>query len=175
MTTHRSLVALAVLAAALATNACAKKLVKKAPGEGRTGTTRPPEPSIRGAEFIRVPELKTVRFEHDRYHLGEQARATLKRNADAIRGNAGWQVLVEGHCDDNGTFEYNLALGQKRAKTVRDYYLMLGIKGDRIATISFGEEKRACSESTESCRARNRRAETKINAAVAASAAGPKP
>jgi len=70
------------------------------------------------------------------------------------------KVQVAGHCDQRGTVEYNLALGQRRSKAVRDYYRSLGVAGHRVATISYGEEKLLCQEEDEACWGRNRRGET---------------
>ena len=111
--------------------------------------------------------LKAIGFDLDRYDLRKEARDILGRNAEVLRKNPGWRVLIEGHCDERGTTGYNLALGQKRAQAVREYYLLLGFSGDRIATISYGEEKPACLESTEDCWADNRRAENKAGSGSA--------
>ena len=81
-------------------------------------------------------------------------------------------MLVEGHCDERGTIPYNLALGQKRAKAVRDYYLALGIPGGRIATLSLGKEMPECTEATKACWQRNRRALSKVKAALAGKPGG---
>ena len=125
------------------------------------------EPRIQGSLYVETSELSAIRFDYDRDMLTGEARAALKRNAAAIKENRSWEVLVEGHCDERGTIPYNLALGQKRAKAVRDYYLALGIPGGRIATLSLGKEKPACSESSEACWQRNRRALSKGKAALA--------
>jgi peptidoglycan-associated lipoprotein len=78
--------------------------------------------------------------------------------------------MVAGHCDERGTTAYNLALGQKRAKEVRDYYVSLGVDGGRLATISYGKEAPLCLESNEACWTRNRRAESRARAKTAAAA-----
>ena len=120
------------------------------------------EGDIRGAEFLSQATVKTVNFDYARYELSEESRATLQANAALIKARKDWAVLVEGHCDDRGTVEYNLALGQKRAKSVRDYYVRLGVPESVMGTISYGEEKPSCTEQTDPCRLQNRRAETKI-------------
>lgn len=120
------------------------------------------EGDIRGGEFLPQANVKTVIFDYDRYELSEQARQTLQANAALIKARKDWTVLVEGHCDDRGTVEYNLALGQKRAKAVRDYYVRLGVAESAIGTISYGEEKPLCTEATEACWLSNRRAETLV-------------
>jgi peptidoglycan-associated lipoprotein len=153
------------LAAAIATtSACSKKAVKKPVSDARTQEApgRLPEPDIRGVRYEAAPSLGTVRFGFDRHHLENEALETLKANRAAIEKNPQWEVLIEGHCDGRGTVEYNLALGQKRAQAVRDYYLLLGVPGDRVATISYGEERPACT--AQSCWAANRRAEHRVRA-----------
>lgn len=123
------------------------------------------EGDIRGTEFTSREGIKTITFDFDRYQLSEQSRDTLKANAELIKARKGWNVVVEGHCDNRGTVEYNLALGQKRAKEVRDYYVMLGVPENVVGTISYGEESPACPEETEECWKVNRRAETKVRLA----------
>jgi len=124
------------------------------------------EPSIRGEEeFYSVPELKTVYFEFDRYNLTEEAKSILQKNAEFLLANPQYEILVEGHCCECGSNEYNLALGQKRASTIKDYYISLGVPADRIATISYGEEKpinkNAGPPDSPLCKP-NRRGETKV-------------
>jgi peptidoglycan-associated lipoprotein len=102
--------------------------------------------------------LKDVFFEFDRYDLRADARDILKVNADWLRKNPSARVEIEGHCDDRGTNEYNLALGAKRSQTVKDYLVTLGITSDRLSTISYGEEIPVCKEQIEECRSKNRRA-----------------
>lgn len=125
------------------------------------------EPDIRGSLYAETPELSEVRFGYDRDELTAQARSVLKKNAAEIKSNRSWEVLVEGHCDARGTIPYNLALGQRRAKAVRDYYISLGVPGGRVATLSLGKERLACEEQLESCWEKNRRALSKIKAVVA--------
>jgi peptidoglycan-associated lipoprotein len=101
--------------------------------------------------------LKDVLFEFDRHDLTAEARDTLRSNAEWLKRNASTRIEVEGHCDERGTSEYNLALAAKRAQATRDYLITLGITPDRISTISYGEEIPACIESSESCWRQNRR------------------
>lgn len=108
-----------------------------------------------------VISLDTVNFDFDKYELSEDAKNTLSKNAKTIIENK-YTVTVEGHCDERGTNQYNLSLGQKRANVVKEYYIRLGVLEKNIATISYGEEKPLCFESTENCWAKNRRAETKV-------------
>lgn len=109
----------------------------------------------------KIPEggpLQDVRFAYDSFDLSSEAREALQANASWLQSNAQAKVEVEGHCDDRGTAEYNLALGAKRAKTARDYLVTLGIADERLSTISYGEELPLCREADESCWQQNRRA-----------------
>jgi peptidoglycan-associated lipoprotein len=101
--------------------------------------------------------FKDIYFDYDKYDVREDAKQTLKAVADHLRKNTSQKVLVEGHCDDRGTSEYNLGLGDKRAKSAKDFLVSLGVPSSRIDTISYGKEKAVCSEHTEDCWARNRR------------------
>lgn len=98
-----------------------------------------------------------VYFELDQSDLRQDARDRLSQNAEWMRANPGYRFSIEGHCDERGTNEYNLALGERRANTARDYLQSLGVTSS-MATISYGEERPVCTESTESCWQRNRRA-----------------
>ena len=102
--------------------------------------------------------LKDVFFEFDRYDLNSDGRATLRANADWLKSNSSARVEIEGHCDERGTNEYNLALGAKRAQAAREFLSTLGIGADRLSTISYGEEIPVCKEMNESCWKQNRRA-----------------
>lgn len=120
------------------------------------------EGDIRGTEFVSQETLKPVYFDFDLYGLSDGIRTTLQKNAETLKAHKEWVVLVEGNCDSRGTVEYNLALGQKRAKEVRDYYTRLGVPESSIGTISFGKEKPICEEEVEDCWAKNRKADTKV-------------
>jgi peptidoglycan-associated lipoprotein len=102
--------------------------------------------------------LKDVYFEYDRYDLSSDARSVLRANADWLKSNPNARVEIEGHCDDRGTNEYNLALGAKRAQSAREYLATLGVAAQRLSTISYGEEIPVCKEQDESCWRQNRRA-----------------
>lgn len=102
--------------------------------------------------------LKDVMYDFDRYDLSSDARTTLRANADWLRSNPSVRVEIEGHCDERGTNEYNLALGAKRAQAAREFLTSLGIAADRLSTISYGEEIPVCKEHTEDCWKQNRRA-----------------
>jgi peptidoglycan-associated lipoprotein len=101
--------------------------------------------------------LKEIYFDFDQYNLSSDARATLKKSGDWLRSNPSVRVEVEGHCDERGTSEYNLALGAKRAQAAKDYLVSLGVAPGRVSTISYGEEIPVCREHDESCWSKNRR------------------
>ena len=101
--------------------------------------------------------LKDVPFGYDSYELNAAGRDVLAANAAWLNENPGTRTEIEGHSDDRGTIEYNLALGARRAKAAKDYLVSLGIAPERLSTISYGEELPLCREPNESCYARNRR------------------
>ncbi len=101
--------------------------------------------------------LHDVFFGYDSFELSEEARQTLQANATWLQNNAGVRVEIEGHCDDRGTVEYNLALGTKRARAALDYLMTLGVPAERLSVISYGEELPQCMDANESCWQRNRR------------------
>lgn len=101
--------------------------------------------------------LKDIYFDYDRYDLRPDARAALKANADWLKANPAPRLEIEGHCDERGTTEYNLALGAKRAQAVKDYLATLGIAAGRLSTISYGKEVPVCREQNEGCWQENRR------------------
>jgi peptidoglycan-associated lipoprotein len=102
--------------------------------------------------------LKDINFNFDSADLSQTARAILKDNADWLKGNPAVRVQIEGHCDERGAADYNMALGAKRAQAAMDYLTTLGVAGNRMSTISYGEEISVCKEHTEDCWAKNRRA-----------------
>lgn len=106
-----------------------------------------------------MPNLERVYFDYDQYALTPTAREILAVNAQALRQNSGMPVVIEGHCDERGTVEYNLALGDKRAKAVKDYLVWLGVDGSRLTTVSYGKERPLDPRHNEEAWARNRRAE----------------
>ena len=116
-------------------------------------------PELNEDWLFRPANLKTIYFDYDSYDLRPDALATLSENADAIKKVPDAIIQIEGHCDERGTQEYNLALGEKRALATRSHLMNLGVSGDRIITISYGEEDPEDPRSTEDAWAKNRRAE----------------
>ncbi|MBI4404414.1 MAG: peptidoglycan-associated lipoprotein Pal [Deltaproteobacteria bacterium] len=146
----------------VALSSCSKKDVKQdepliSPTEGKTdqGT------AVTGGEEVTSAssgELQTIYFEFDRYTIRPDAREALRANASWLKKNPTANVQMEGHCDERGTNEYNLALGEKRAASARDYLAKLGISRNRLSVISYGEERPADPGHDETAWAKNRRA-----------------
>lgn len=175
--------AAAMLAVVLTAGACAKKKVEPpvapAPPVATTPPTRPADPprpptppdeprptapteeelfSRDGlAELNAKKPLTDVYFGYDATDLSDEARAALQKNLQWLTRWPSTKVMVEGHADSRDTNEYNLALGSRRADSVRGYLVGLGLSADRITTVSKGEEQPFCAEETESCWQQNRR------------------
>jgi peptidoglycan-associated lipoprotein len=104
-----------------------------------------------------VGDDKAVYFGFDKADLDDASRNTLDKMADCLKAARGAQILVEGHCDQRGTTEYNIQLGDRRAEAVKKYLVNLGLQGSAVRTTSYGKEKPVCNEQNESCWAKNRR------------------
>jgi peptidoglycan-associated lipoprotein len=115
--------------------------------------------SLTGSESLGVsePDLKDVHFAFDRYDLNITAQTLLRENAQWLTANPGAQIIVEGHCDERGSNEYNLALGERRAEAVKNYLVSLGVAETRMRTISYGEEMPLDPAGNEAAWAKNRR------------------
>jgi peptidoglycan-associated lipoprotein len=126
------------------------------PGAGPGGATASAaRPAIQ--EFSANPNLRDINFDFDKYDIRPGDAKILDANATWLKGNSNL-LLIEGHCDERGTNEYNLALGERRAKATMNYLVSQGVQASRITIISYGEERPLCTEKTEACWARNRRA-----------------
>jgi peptidoglycan-associated lipoprotein len=113
-------------------------------------------------EIEKMGLLGDVYFDFDRADIRESERATLTKNADLLKKFDFLRVSVEGHCDERGTVEYNLALGERRARAAYDYLVSLGVPAARLKTVSYGKEVPVCTESTEACWQKNRRAKSTV-------------
>lgn len=102
--------------------------------------------------------FQDILFDYDKYDIRPDARPVLNAAASFLNKNKEINIVVEGHCDERGTNEYNLALGEKRSKAAKNYLVSLGVSPERMIVITFGEEKPVCSEQNESCWQNNRRA-----------------
>jgi peptidoglycan-associated lipoprotein len=126
----------------------------------------PPPPARRGSigtlESRVQSDLQDALFDYDSNNIRDDARAALTADADALKRILAdfptASINVEGHCDERGSAEYNLGLGDRRASSARDYLVQLGVPADRLKTISYGKERPVCTESDESCWQKNRRA-----------------
>lgn len=150
-----------LLVLALALSACAKKATTPIeeppppPPVVEQPVTPPPAPP---AVEKKPVSLEDVFFDFDKFNIKDEYKGVLSRNAEILMANPNNRVLVEGHCDERGTNEYNMALGEKRAKAVVDFYANYGIAASRITWISYGEEKPFAAGSNEAAWAQNRRA-----------------
>jgi peptidoglycan-associated lipoprotein len=127
---------------------------------GATTTTTAPSGTARPApaEFAAVADLTDIHFDFDKYDIRSGDARILDANAGWLKSNANHLLLIEGHCDQRGTNEYNLALGERRAKSAMNYLVSQGVQASRITIISYGEERPLCTEANETCWAKNRRA-----------------
>ena len=121
----------------------------------------PKGPSVSGAEIL-SREAQDVYFDYDKSDIREDARQALTKDADLLRRifatDPTFSVVIEGHCDERGSAEYNLGLGDRRASSAKDFLVQLGLPTDRIRTISYGKERPVCTDANEGCYQRNRRA-----------------
>jgi len=124
----------------------------------RPGT--PPSPR----EFTALAALQDIHFDFDKYDLRPGDAKALDENAKWMKTNPTQLILIEGHCDERGTNEYNLALGERRAKSTMNYLVSQGVRANRITLISYGEERPQCTEKTEACWTKNRRAHFLVKA-----------
>lgn len=148
----------AILCGALLFAGCAKKEVAMTSSKGgaMSGGT---SPSVSGVGMSGKASSHSVYFAFDSSALDASARSILDANAAWLKANPGKKVTIEGNCDERGSREYNLALGQRRADSVRAYLVKDGVTASRIDTVSFGEERPVCKGTGEACWAQNRRAD----------------
>ncbi len=144
------------VAAALLLAACSSTPDTGA-GAQTTGTVQPTGPAPGSvAEFQQVVGDR-VFFAFDQYNLSPEARTILSRQAQWMGQYPNYSLTIEGHADERGTREYNLALGERRANSVREFLASQGVASSRLRTISYGKERPTCTSATESCWAQNRR------------------
>jgi peptidoglycan-associated lipoprotein len=113
--------------------------------------------------FVTTDKLKDIHFQYDKYDIDEKYRSILRENADYLKANPNASIEIQGHCDERGTNNYNISLGERRSHSTKMYLVSQGISARRIHTISYGEEKPFCFGGTEECRFMNRRAHFRIN------------
>lgn len=127
-----------------------------------TKVTEPPTPPPPEVQRLTEDQFKIAYFDFDKYNLRADAKAALEANARLLKDNAKVTVMIEGHCDERGTVEYNLALGEKRARTAMDYLKSLGIEAGRMEIISYGKERPVATGHDEASWQKNRRAKFTI-------------
>jgi peptidoglycan-associated lipoprotein len=139
---------------------------QKETGESKKSPEKVTEQKVAKIETTQIPAqgeevsgmFEDVHFDFDKYDIRDDAKPIMKSVADYLIKNSVQKVLIEGHCDERGTAEYNLGLGDRRANAAKDFLISLGVSSARIDTISYGKEKPLCMEHTEACWAKNRRA-----------------
>ncbi|HEY4485771.1 MAG TPA: peptidoglycan-associated lipoprotein Pal [Nitrospiria bacterium] len=172
---HAYLLLIGGIGAALMLSGCPKKVetVKGAATVQEEKVTPPaeavqpeamPAPRVEETPVGREAEAPAVEaglgdayFDYDEYTIRADARAALESNARWLNGNPNVRVRIEGHADERGTNEYNLALGERRAQSAKRFLAALGLDQSRLSAISYGEERSVCTETTEGCYAKNRR------------------
>lgn len=149
--------------ASLALSACSKKTAPPPPVDTttptttQTGSTDPGSNTEPVSQEIRPSELQDIFFDYDQSALRADARRVLDGNAEVIKASAGQVVTLEGHCDERGTVEYNIALGERRAREAKNYLVNLGVPDSQLRTISYGEEQPFDPGHDESAWSKNRR------------------
>ena len=131
-------------------------------GSGGFGGGRGNEEARLG-NFKSTSELNDIHFKFDRYDLDDQSRSILRENVDYLKANPTAKIEIQGHCDERGTNNYNIALGERRAQSTKMYMVSQGVSSRRIHTISYGEEKPFCFDSNDMCWSKNRRAHFRID------------
>ena len=167
---------LVTMAAVLVLAGCASK---PKPAPEAPPPAPPPSSALQGqvestvvpgsVQDFRVNVGDTVHFDYDKYAVTSEDRDLLQRQASWLQKYPQVRVTIEGHCDERGTREYNLALGARRANSVKEYLVSLGVSSARMDTISYGKERPICTESNESCWSQNRRGVTTITSGAATS------
>jgi peptidoglycan-associated lipoprotein len=151
---------------------CSKKITKTAPATEETATPISLPPSVESSKKLETIDMtpgeksmlkydisfQDINFEFDKYELSEEARETLANHARLLKENPQVRLKIEGHCDERGTIEYNLALGERRANVVKNYLVNYGVDSYRLSTISYGKERPLDLRSTPDAWAMNRRA-----------------
>lgn len=117
----------------------------------------PPPPPSATEEELFAQNVKDIYFDYDKYDVRSTEQGSLQGDAQFLQQHPSIHITIEGHCDERGSTEYNLALGTNRADTVKNALIQAGVAGDRIKTISYGKEKPFCTQSNESCWQQNRR------------------
>jgi len=130
---------------------------------GNNSKSRGGNEVARRQNFKASNSLKDIYFKFDKYDLDEESRSTLIQNASYLKSNSAAIIEIQGHCDERGTNNYNIALGERRAHSTKMYLVSQGISSNRIHTISYGEERPFCFDGNDACWFKNRRAHFRIS------------
>jgi len=162
-----------IMAMAMMVSGCAK--TQKDGAEKQAYSFSTPDPAPAGPAMVDSDRLDAeakkaydvltankIFFDFDKFDLKAESKEVLKGKAAILKKFAGWKMLVEGHCDERGTEEYNLALGERRARAAYEFLVVLGVPSSRLKVVSFGEEKPAVASHDEAAWAKNRRDEFKV-------------
>ena len=166
---------LACLVAVICLAACTtKQQAASSSSPPATRTTAASAPIVHGIVPGSVQDFKvnvgdTIHFAYNEYNIQNRDRSTLQKQASWLNKYGNVQFIIEGHCDERGTREYNLALGARRANAVKEYLASLGVSSGRLLTVSYGKERPICTVSDEDCWAQNRRGVTTITGGAASS------
>jgi peptidoglycan-associated lipoprotein len=142
------------------------------PPPPRAAVTSPPRPpgiTPGSLQDFKVNVGDTVHFAYNAYNVQDSDKSTLQKQATWLNRYPAVQIIIEGHCDERGTREYNLALGARRANSVKEYLASLGVSMARLQTVSYGKERPICTASNEDCWAQNRRGVSTITGGAASS------
>ena len=152
-----SAVAVALMLAACSTKPVEEEAAVAPPPPPPPPPAAPSGPAADSLEYFNTVVGNTVNFDFDKYDLRADAQAVLRAQAAWLNQNPSRTVTIEGHCDERGTREYNLGLGERRANAAKQYLVTLGVAESRLKTTSYGKERPLCVESSESCWEKNRR------------------
>jgi peptidoglycan-associated lipoprotein len=114
-------------------------------------------------QAVKQIETNLIYFDYDSFEIMPESRMVLQAKSEILKQFPSLRMIIEGHCDERGTAEYNLALGQRRAQATADFLVLLGVSADRLKTVSYGKERPAVQGSSEAAWAKNRRAEFKVH------------
>ena len=168
---NRRNIALA-LVTSIALSACATKAPKQLPPDPGSGISSEqtgngaPTPGSQADFLAQMMGKDTIYFDTDMYNIDEADAAALQAQAQWLMRYPNKRATIEGHCDERGTREYNLALGARRANAVKEFLVSQGVSTGRMETVSYGKERPTCTESSESCWAQNRRGVTVLTGGV---------
>jgi len=127
------------------------------PAVAEAGSTEAANEAAKERAMAAEGNLQPIYFDFNNFSVRDDARSVMKKNAEWLKSNPKVKIKIEGNCDERGTAEYNQALGQRRSVSAKKYLTDMGVASNRISLLSFGKEKPACAESSESCWQKNRR------------------